>query len=380
VTEVRDEASDVFIAHASEDKESVARPLAEALTARGYSVWLDELKLTIGDSLSRQIDSALARTRFGIVILSPAFFSKEWPQRELAGLAARELDTGSKVILPVWHDIDHEFIVKRSPVLADRLGAPTSAGIENVAKEISIAVEAPSALSSTPEAGIEAVDQGGKDELLTIPTTEAEQERLVQEQAPWWEYRLYAGTLLQARLALEDKWQDHQLRLPSGPRREVDLESVTDFLSRELGWMRRQVEALDRVFGPEVLESAFGAPGAPGNPTLIKRVTHGVIQIYDSMLDWAAALRNTSVPSDYERVVELNARMVDGPVTQIRDFTQYVADEIARIPILSKEAEAGGATVDSPMTVTLTLTLALDDGLQRELKAEFARLHRLLDN
>jgi hypothetical protein len=71
--------------------------LAEALIARGWTVWLDELELTIGDSLSGHIDSALAKSRFGVAVLSPASFAKEWPQRELAGLAAREVDAGSKV-------------------------------------------------------------------------------------------------------------------------------------------------------------------------------------------------------------------------------------------------------------------------------------------
>jgi TIR domain len=61
---------DVFISHASEDKDTVARPLSRALVARGWFVWLDELELTIGDSLSGRIDAALARSRFGVVVLS----------------------------------------------------------------------------------------------------------------------------------------------------------------------------------------------------------------------------------------------------------------------------------------------------------------------
>src|SRR3977135_1100402 len=119
------EDRDLFISHAGEDKAAVARPLSKALTARGWTVWLDELELTIGDSVSGSIDKALMTSRFGIVVLSPAFFAKAWPQRELAGLAAREVNGGSKVILPVWHDVDEQFILKRSPILADRLGAST---------------------------------------------------------------------------------------------------------------------------------------------------------------------------------------------------------------------------------------------------------------
>jgi hypothetical protein len=81
---------DVFISHASEDKELVARPLSSYLQRAGIKVWLDENELTIGDSLREKIDEGLAQSRFGIVILSKHFLAKEWPQRELNGLVALE--------------------------------------------------------------------------------------------------------------------------------------------------------------------------------------------------------------------------------------------------------------------------------------------------
>jgi hypothetical protein len=62
-------------------------------------VWLDDCELTLGDSLRRSIDQGLAQSRFGVVILSPNFFAKEWPQKELDALVSRE-DGGQKVILP----------------------------------------------------------------------------------------------------------------------------------------------------------------------------------------------------------------------------------------------------------------------------------------
>lgn len=132
---------DVFISHASEDKETVARPLAEALARQGVKVWYDDFTLTIGDSLRRKIDEGLSRSTFGIVILSPSFFSKEWPQTELDGLAARQ-SLGKKVILPVWHKITKEDVMNYSPTLADRLAADTSKGIASVVNEL-LAVLAP---------------------------------------------------------------------------------------------------------------------------------------------------------------------------------------------------------------------------------------------
>lgn len=70
---------DAFISHASEDKESIAEPIAKALTQRGYKVWYDSFCLKLGDNLRKSIDEGLSRSRYGVVILSPSFFAKKWP-------------------------------------------------------------------------------------------------------------------------------------------------------------------------------------------------------------------------------------------------------------------------------------------------------------
>ena len=110
---------DVFICHASEDKETFVRPLAMELVKRHVEVWYDEFSLTIGDSLREAIDKGLSQSRFGVVVLSSAFFGKRWPKRELNGLVAREMAEGNQVILPVWHQISHEEVLQYSPPLSD---------------------------------------------------------------------------------------------------------------------------------------------------------------------------------------------------------------------------------------------------------------------
>ena len=131
--------TDVFICHASEDKLDVARPLASLLIQAGLSVWFDESELTIGDRLRRKIDQGLASSRFGIVVLSKAFFAKDWPQNELDALVDREVGA-NKVVLPVWHNLDAADIRRQSPLLAGRLGARTSDGLPSVAASIVRAV------------------------------------------------------------------------------------------------------------------------------------------------------------------------------------------------------------------------------------------------
>src|SRR5262249_47063162 len=76
---------DVFISHASEDKDEFVRPLAKALEQSGLEVWFDETTLKVGDRLRESIDYGLSRSRFGVVVLSKHFFSKNWPKEELEG-------------------------------------------------------------------------------------------------------------------------------------------------------------------------------------------------------------------------------------------------------------------------------------------------------
>lgn len=131
---------DVFVSHASEDKAGLVRPLVDELRAAGLQVWYDEAELRVGDSLRRSIDRGLARSRFGIVVISPDFLAKQWPQRELDGLVARE-DDGTKIILPVWHRISAAEIRRVSPTLADRLAVSSNRGIAEVARELLRAIK-----------------------------------------------------------------------------------------------------------------------------------------------------------------------------------------------------------------------------------------------
>lgn len=129
---------DAFICHAGQDKAAVAQPIADALTARGFSVWLDEYELTVGKSVYAEIDSGLRRCRFGVVILSPSFFARAWPQNELHALAALGAVEGRNKILPVWHELDHSDVAQFSPLLADVFAARTSEGLNKVVDQIAL--------------------------------------------------------------------------------------------------------------------------------------------------------------------------------------------------------------------------------------------------
>ena len=125
---------DLFISHASEDKEDVARPLAHLLNEKGYKVWFDEFTLQVGDSISEAINEGLAESKYGIVVISQAFIEKKWPRNELSGLFV--VEGLEKRIIPVWHKVSRSQVAKFSPVLADRLALTTEESIEFLVSSI----------------------------------------------------------------------------------------------------------------------------------------------------------------------------------------------------------------------------------------------------
>jgi hypothetical protein len=127
---------DVFICHASEDKDDFVRPLAERLRQNHLDVWYDEFSLKIGDSLTQKIDEGLSKSRYAIVVLSKKFFSKPWAKRELNGLTFREMIEEKDLILPIWYRVGVEDVIIYSPPLADKKAGSSSDGINALVREL----------------------------------------------------------------------------------------------------------------------------------------------------------------------------------------------------------------------------------------------------
>lgn len=130
---------DLFVSHATEDKVAFVRDLVKQLGVLGLKVWFDEDELSIGDSLRQCIDRGLSRSKYGIVVLSPSFLHKKWTKYELDSLVALEIERG-KVILPIWHGITKEQLLKVSPKLADKVALNSELSeVDDIALEIAIA-------------------------------------------------------------------------------------------------------------------------------------------------------------------------------------------------------------------------------------------------
>ncbi len=127
---------DVFLSHASEDKDDVARPLALLLQERGLRVWFDEFELRIGDNLTAKLMAGINESRSGILVLSNDFFGKNWTEHELNTLENLAV-TQNHVLFPIWHKISKGEVRAQRASLANLFARSTATHtVQEIANEI----------------------------------------------------------------------------------------------------------------------------------------------------------------------------------------------------------------------------------------------------
>ncbi|SEQ78388.1 TIR domain-containing protein [Faunimonas pinastri] len=117
---------DVFLCHAWDDRRGAAKELHDLLESLGVSVWFSEKDVALGTSLLREIDKGLAKSRVGIVLVTPALLRRVQGEgiadKELSALLARDL------LVPIVHDTTYEALREVSPLLGSRSGLSTAEG------------------------------------------------------------------------------------------------------------------------------------------------------------------------------------------------------------------------------------------------------------
>jgi TIR domain len=129
------ESRDVFLCHAWDDRAGSAKELHDLLESRGVSVWFSEKDVQLGTPLLREIDKGLAKSRIGIVLVTPALLCRlkgeSIADKELSVLLARDQ------LVPVVHGTTYEALRDVSPMLASRSGLSTGENtMANVAAKV----------------------------------------------------------------------------------------------------------------------------------------------------------------------------------------------------------------------------------------------------
>ncbi len=113
---------DIFLCHASINKDAIARPLFSALLSEGLDVWFDEAEIKWGDSISALIQHGLSSSRYVLVLLTPEFLDNpgKWRFEELNAALSSQIDSGRTSVLPIVYKVNHDKLCKHLPFVASR--------------------------------------------------------------------------------------------------------------------------------------------------------------------------------------------------------------------------------------------------------------------
>ncbi|MFF4845987.1 toll/interleukin-1 receptor domain-containing protein [Streptomyces collinus] len=143
-----DEHYDIFICHASEDKQKFVKPLAESLQQKGVAVWYDEFSVRLTDRIHEALDRGIRSSEYGVIVLSPSFLNRPlahrgWLDDEIGGIIAKERLEGREMIIPLRLDVTRQDVARHSPILAARSGMDAKGStrknnteVERVASEL----------------------------------------------------------------------------------------------------------------------------------------------------------------------------------------------------------------------------------------------------
>jgi len=202
----------------------------------------------------------------------------------------------------------------------------------------------------------------------SVPRTPKQLEDLVAARPEGWEFLLFAAALLEGKKDLELRWRDHQLRLPTADYHRLDEDDVPGYLGAAFGRLRWTLGPIEPIFAAQ--EDAFGKPGEPGDPALIRHFAGWIIEVYRRLLDWASTVRSAGAPEEFELAVGLSSQAADLPLKRIRSFideTVAAVDQLlAKLAAHENERE--------PIELRLTLTLEADNDLMGAAVDELRRV------
>ena len=201
---------------------------------------------------------------------------------------------------------------------------------------------------------------------MRTPRDDTELTALERDRPEGWEYLLFAGALLVGRTKHEAAYHDCRRAVPTGE--PVAAHVAMTRLEAAFPDLERLTSATADVLEPDMVESALGAPGQPGDAQLIRNLADGVVNSYQQIIEWSHTLRVSPVPPAFRRAYDLAADLANQPIEDTRRFIDRTVEAVDHLA-----AVLGGEDL-GPIRIELELTLTADEALAERFLVE---LHQL---
>jgi hypothetical protein len=290
------------------------------------------------------------KARYAVVYISAQYADSAWTNVERRSVLARAMTQSSAYVLPIR--LDDTNLPGLLPTVS-YMDARRE-GIDGIARAIQQKVGTVSSVSPITYSG-------------GVADTPEELQALLSERPPAWEYLLYASLLKQGRDALAEARRDHDIGYgaPTGRRIENLETELRPALQAVLSDLNHTIDSLNKVLGTKALAAAMGARGEPGDPDRILHIGRRFVDVYERFLDIAANIRGTSVPSEWNAIMEVAARLTDQPLQDLDKFIDYFVPLMDKLPARLMTGE----NVDLALVVTVTVDSDLGQEMVNMLKS-----------
>jgi hypothetical protein len=344
---------DVALSFAGEDRTYVEQ-VATILRDRRIKVFYDEFVIAEmwGSDLYEYFDDVYRRrAKFAVIFVSHHYARKAWTNHQRQSAQARALFEQHAYLLPV------------------RLDNTDLPGLRPTVGYVDARKTSPQALVDLIEQKLVTPTSPPPTKRYGVPKGLDERRDLIAARPLAWEYLLFAGVLWDVREALEPKYRDHQLRYVRRSGTVLDSrEEAQAFINSAFQTIDAELPRAEDLLSLANQEWAFGPRGEPGDPERIVHLGTRVVEFYEYMLDWAAAIRANTPPEEYRRVFSLLADFVNRPIEMTREFIDRYIEQIGPVP----EQLEKGETVQ----LTLDYVLETDPVVVAEFDKEIKRLKR----
>jgi len=110
---------DLFICHASADKDNIVRPFWKYLQAFGINTFFDEASIEYGESINQKVMHGLAKSQGSILMLTSTFYTRDFTKYEMGGIFYKKYNQGGYIYIIYWDDKDLAEVSKRFPFVRD---------------------------------------------------------------------------------------------------------------------------------------------------------------------------------------------------------------------------------------------------------------------
>lgn len=328
---------DVALSFAGEQRNYV-RDVARVLNGDGVRYFFDEERQVDlwGHNLIDELDAAYRlNARCVVMFISEQYAAKVWTNLERQSAQSRALAESDPYILPVRFDD------------TDLPGLPPS-------------VHYIDARTTTAEELGDVIVQKVDTMRQADPTEDRE---------AGWEYLLLVAELEHNLAAFDSHWRDFQMKYAPPTGRRIGREDVPDDVSSRAATAAAIAANMGRLFEPDTVEQALGAPGEPGDADLIRHLAARLGDSYGALLRWAAEARGALIPDEARDVYWALADYADAPLRQIRSWVQSMTHELR--PAV-ENLRAGLVPGDEPIVLDFSLVITIPEDTQ-------ARWHEALE-